>query len=105
MTFGLSRACSNLLLLKAYSSLASETRPTAIKDLGRSSLKAWADFHMGSSLNWGTPFRVLFIRAPYYIGDPKRDPNFRGLPASSGFSGFRPSGLSLISTQLSPKSC
>ena len=22
------------------------------------------------------PFRVLFIRVPYYIGDPERDPNF-----------------------------
>ena len=25
---------------------------------------------MGSSLNWG-PFRVLFIRVPYQIGDRK----------------------------------
>ena len=26
------------------------------------------------------PFRVLFIRVPYYIGDPKRDPNFDNYP-------------------------
>ena len=26
---------------------------------------------MGSSLNWGVSFRVLFIRVPYYSGDLK----------------------------------
>ena len=30
---------------------------------------------MSSFLNW-VPFRVLFIRVPYYIGDRKRDPTF-----------------------------
>ena len=26
------------------------------------------------------PFRVLFIRAPYYIGDVNRDPNLENYP-------------------------
>ena len=26
------------------------------------------------------PFRVLFIRVPNYIGDPKRDPNLENYP-------------------------
>ena len=26
------------------------------------------------------PFRVLFIRVPYYIGDQKRDPNLENYP-------------------------
>ena len=30
------------------------------------------------------PFRVLFIRVPYYIGDLKRDPNIEAYP-SIGF--------------------
>ena len=34
---------------------------------------------MGSSLNLG-PFRVLFIRVPYYFGNPKRDPNLENYP-------------------------
>ena len=34
---------------------------------------------MGSSLNPG-PFRVLFIRVPYYFGNPKRDPNLENYP-------------------------
>ena len=27
------------------------------------------------------PFRVLFIRVPYYIGDLKRDPNLENYPS------------------------
>ena len=30
--------------------------------------------HVGSSLNQG-PFRVLFIRVSYYVGDLESDPN------------------------------
>ena len=26
------------------------------------------------------PFRILFIRVPYYIGDPKWDPNIESYP-------------------------
>ena len=31
-------------------------------------------------LYFGAPFRVLFIRVPYYIGDLKRDPNLENCP-------------------------
>ena len=34
---------------------------------------------MGSSLNSG-PFRVLFIRVPYSIGDPKKYPHLENYP-------------------------
>ena len=37
------------------------------------------DYHAGSSLHQA-PFRVRFIRVPYYIIDPKRYPKFRELP-------------------------
>ena len=37
---------------------------------------------MGSSPIYG-PFRVLFIRVPYYIGDLERDPNLENYPYRS----------------------
>ena len=35
---------------------------------------------MGSSLNFRAPFRIPFVRVPYFSGDRKRDANLEHYP-------------------------
>ena len=34
----------------------------------------------GQFSKFGSPFRVLFVKVPYYIGVPKRDPTLENYP-------------------------
>ena len=44
---------------------------------------------MGSSLNWGPFLGLLILRVPYYVEDPKRDPNLENYQILRTLSSWR----------------